>query len=63
VFLPGQSTKKGDPGSENTGFGLTNARRIVQRDCKGEVELVSTTGVGTTITFVLPICRAPEDEQ
>lgn len=61
VFLPGQSSKKGRPGSENTGWGLTNAKRIVERDCRGELSLESDLGLGTTVTILLP-CVADEDD-
>jgi signal transduction histidine kinase len=61
VFVPGQSTKKGLPGSENTGWGLAVARRIVERDCGGRLTVAGNIrdGLpgGTTVTFELPTDR------
>ena len=63
IFFPGKSTKKGRLGTEhNTGWGLSLARKFVEEDCQGRISLQSERGAGTTITVVLPMERAEEDD-
>lgn len=58
VFQPFFSTKKGLPGADNTGWGLTLARRIVEHDCRGRLTLESDPAVGgTSVFFHLPLAR------
>lgn len=52
-FLPGKSTRKGSPGSQNMGMGLTIADGIVRR-CGGRIELESVRGRGACVTIVIP---------
>lgn len=59
-LLPGVSTKKGKDGSENSGWGLTVTRRIIERDCRGWLDVGNGEGLGAVVTFELPLRR--EDE-
>jgi two-component system cell cycle sensor histidine kinase PleC len=40
---------------EGTGLGLSITKALVQRHC-GTLEIASTPGQGTTVTFTLPVC-------
>lgn len=59
-LLPGVSTKKGKAGSENTGWGLTVTRRIIERDCQGWLDIGNADGLGAVVTFELPLRRGDE---
>jgi signal transduction histidine kinase len=59
-LLPGVSTKKGLEGSENTGWGLTVTRRIIERDCQGWLDVGNAEGLGASVTFELPLRREEE---
>lgn len=63
VWNPGFSTKKTKKNaSDNTGWGLAIARRIVD-DHRGRISLDSEAGRGTTVTIALPLDQdLPEAE-
>lgn len=50
AFLPFASSKDG-----HTGFGLSFAQKIIERECHGDIRIESRTGEGTTITLSLPM--------
>lgn len=62
VFLPGVTSKRAREGwSRHTGWGLAIARRCVERDCRGRIEVASVLGRGTTFTVELPIVKKGEE--
>ncbi len=54
VFNPYYTTK---PIGKGTGLGLAVVKNIVDSYEHGKVSLSSTEGVGTTVTFELPVCK------
>lgn len=62
VFVGGKSTKRGVRRGplENTGWGLTTARGVVD-DCGGSIDIKSTEGKGTTVSIALPRALADTD--
>lgn len=62
MFIPGTSTKKGQPGRpDNTGMGLAITRKIVEAECRGRIHMTSQEDVGTTVSIALPT-RQERDE-
>lgn len=60
VWLPGVTTKRQEAGrARHTGWGLAIARRFVERDCQGAIEVASVPGRGTTFTLTLPAVARP----
>ncbi|EDM78455.1 putative two-component sensor histidine kinase [Plesiocystis pacifica SIR-1] len=52
ALLPLVSTKKDD---QHTGVGLPLARKIIERECRGDFEITSMPDEGTTARCVLPL--------
>lgn len=50
AFLPFATSKDG-----HTGFGLSFAQKIIERECRGDIGIESESGAGTTITLTMPI--------
>ncbi|MEQ9498783.1 MAG: ATP-binding protein [Deltaproteobacteria bacterium] len=59
VFLRFRTTKRAQGGS---GLGLPIAKRIVENEHGGSIEMTSTVGVGTKVEIVLPVVRAKTNE-
>ncbi len=58
IFEPFYTTKKN---GEGTGLGLSIVSRIIEHH-RGNIEVDSTQGVGTTFVIMLPLCRQTFDE-
>jgi signal transduction histidine kinase len=52
ALLPMVSTKKDD---KHTGVGLPLAKKIIERECRGELKIDSVPERGTTVICLLPI--------
>jgi len=52
ALLPMVSSKKDD---KHTGVGLPLAKKIIERECRGDFDIKSTPEVGTTVTCLLAI--------